>query len=1344
MQKRISIYFVSLLMCTLLSACKPSADPQQISTYTNESVDILLTGSDRDGDPLTFAVTTPPIHGQLAGNPPNITYTPNPGFEGDDQFGFVANDGQDDSSEAFVVISVVGGSANDLDGDGVANVDDAFPNNPGEIADTDADGVGNFADRDEDNDGVVDTEDSYPFDENRQSYDVVSELEFNDNPTDATPVNYHIPFRLAGTIQAAIDGDYYQFSAEPGQSITALLRKTADSFSPSLSLLDANGDALSAAELNLAPYSNNLTAISLTVPESGTYYLSVTDFESNGDPTFSYTVDVFIDEDLDGLDDSVALALGINLLKDDSDNDGIIDGVETPLFGAVPSDVDGDTIPNWLDKDADGDTIADQIEKALDSDGDQVPNFLDTDSDDNGIPDSEEKGPNNTPLDSDADGIYDFLDADDDNDGLGDIIDDDRLVAVTTNDELDPSQRLLLNHLEYRVGDYFIEGVAPVGSQVTIYGEGFAGDSNANTVVLRNGDKLLNITPDSATKGELTVTLPGEVIDELFVVANNKRSNTLSVEIQHSHEPILFQGDALAVMAGELLSLHGQNFSDPMTVSFGGVALDATDITETQANVLVPNNITAGNLSVTTSRGTSNSINVDVLKPHTINVVLPSNATVDFAELSAGASQFDQVTIDANGQAVAQVSDTSIDFISITRTDTAGKFLYLQAPTLPGFNNTEISPVSTALAMMIIASPNLKKADIDQLNSHWAALEQLPETVALASILNVELVNDPRFLLSPNNAYLQALSAAVVAAEELVTPNTGNNRVGIAAEELSGPEITPEQHGIEVYPLTAGTFNDALTGDIGVRNDTKLFLSTRILDKETNEVLYDHIDSYFDKNIVPAQNLGILFNAGEKEDYQQCNFIDCTIEIVSPGINSLSDNDDVAAILATKTIIEQVIHPIFELALDRNIKPSDVTKILVNAAPNMVNAVGVEVTSGDTTAAFSILVNHIMDDFMTPPTGGPITQALARQLGLDLSDALRDQLLERIAAKAVPVLGQIDAAIDAFGVFSTAWGVEETARDLVMPGDLAFEVVWPMEVVDILPKVVSSDQGPQLLILKGQGLGKVENVRLVDEGVGGQPPLVLQPGARSEDHRGLSVLLTSDYIAGAVGPIAISITSPDDYDESPVKLEIINELTITELIPDSGVPGDIVEIIGAGFSPVRTYNRVTFQGDNGRIAATVVSAEPNQLTVRVPAGAVTGDVTVQVEDEVSNGVQFEIEAGNVYIDFGDNGPANDDTFGLYVDSILIHAMPQPTRHAGPFSIQLTPGTHYVTLRGITAPDDIGTYFISFGGSVSDVSGDALSEEDLTAGVEKHWTIEVSSQPAPSAMPQFSPSVEWLE
>lgn len=84
----------------------PTANAQSVTANPGVAVPILLTGSDPDGNPLTYTVLTQPTHGALTGAAPSLTYTANAGYLGGDSFTFRVNDGQADSTTATVSITV--------------------------------------------------------------------------------------------------------------------------------------------------------------------------------------------------------------------------------------------------------------------------------------------------------------------------------------------------------------------------------------------------------------------------------------------------------------------------------------------------------------------------------------------------------------------------------------------------------------------------------------------------------------------------------------------------------------------------------------------------------------------------------------------------------------------------------------------------------------------------------------------------------------------------------------------------------------------------------------------------------------------------------------------------------------------------------------------------------------------------------------------------------------------------------------------------------------------------------------------------------------------------------------
>ena len=157
--------------------------------------------------------------------------------------------------------------------------------------------------------------------------------------------------------------------------------------------------------------------------------------------------DLALDSDGDGLIDEDEIGLGLDPFDADSDDDGLIDGVD----GTNDSDSDG--IIDALDGDSDNDGIPDSVEagSTADSVADDTdttsPNFIedadttsltdpdDTDTDDDGIPDGVEDGDLNGAVDE---GETDPYDEDSDDDNLLDGEEDANANGVTEAGETDP------------------------------------------------------------------------------------------------------------------------------------------------------------------------------------------------------------------------------------------------------------------------------------------------------------------------------------------------------------------------------------------------------------------------------------------------------------------------------------------------------------------------------------------------------------------------------------------------------------------------------------------------------------------------------------------------------------------------------------------------------------------------------------------------------------------------------------------------------------------------------------------------------------------------------------------
>jgi uncharacterized repeat protein (TIGR01451 family) len=95
----------------------PVANNQSVTVAENSSKAITLTGSDPDGDPLTYLIVSSPVNGVLSllnTNTGAVTYTPGTNYAGADSFTFRVNDGTTNSGLATVSITVASPSPADL------------------------------------------------------------------------------------------------------------------------------------------------------------------------------------------------------------------------------------------------------------------------------------------------------------------------------------------------------------------------------------------------------------------------------------------------------------------------------------------------------------------------------------------------------------------------------------------------------------------------------------------------------------------------------------------------------------------------------------------------------------------------------------------------------------------------------------------------------------------------------------------------------------------------------------------------------------------------------------------------------------------------------------------------------------------------------------------------------------------------------------------------------------------------------------------------------------------------------------------------------------------------------
>ncbi len=1227
---------------------------------------------------------------------------------------------------------------------------------------------------DTDGDKVCDYLDFFPEDPSKSSPDLTEEEEFNNNISVANPVTQsQLPFGFLGALAEGqnyyVDADYYSFDLKKGDRVSFILFKgqfqggtlslKSAPWNPRLTVLQPSGRTVTTVERDTLISK----VFSFEVPEDGTYYVEVSypDVMAK-DYSYSYTVFAVQDSDFDGVPDSIEKVLGSKPETADTDGDGISDYDEIYAFAYQTQqlanlcsggqnitnywDVDGDGIPNWYDVDSDGDGVPDRVEGTADDDGDFIPNFVDTDSNGDGKPDTEEVGLSfQQPMDTDGDRVPDFADPDMDNDGIPNSIDN-KPIEFQNSAPVDTENNLILyaSYSELNGKKFYHTGF--VGKPLVLVAKNL-GDS---VVVLFSSDgKSEAVKPTSIDKeqGLVEVNVPSNLSSgnyNVYLYDENLKvlSNDVGVRVYDLNKDTLITEVDSPLYVGDIATIKGFNLGKGnVSVIFtnGVVTVQAQGVSDGDTvQFTVPDGAPSGYIKVQSGQKESNMLKVQVLRKVTVSV---SSQSVNTSALKISVLGLaNEYSLDSSGTATVDVETEKPAFVeSLYEKDLDGDGstdygLIYEGVVLPGESAITLNAKTTVvkwlfydLGLYRTLSPSEWQKVIDCINN-------MPEVDALAQKLDQLLKQDPLVISKWNNDELKELFKKAV--EAFLTNYSKSFRVTVK------PDIKPseEQFDISLTPVDVA--------NVELANDTKLYLSVEAVAKDGTKIEH-HVSSPWDPDIIGPQGWGLLFIATKKELKLQGR--DSDVEVITAGLRSpLVDSKEdryVHGCVNLRTVFDGIVAPIvstYFIETLTGIDPDSKTAVSIimelegpTAFSNYITAL----EKGDTTIAklvgyFLTPLEIALNSCLQVPPGATCqntVKILAKVLGLDpakLAQKVTSEVAKKVLAKFVPVVGQIDAILDIADKVNTGLGIAVTGYDMAVTPELVrFEVDYPLEVDDVRPSCVNLNTSSDRfnLIVEGKGFAPYTEGHLWWKRE--VPPEVYLGKVKGK------VL----YVNGSGTLMNVQFSTKDftdgDYElkvkhqgqeasyQQKIKVSGKQSIFLTRIDPDTGVPGDIVTLYGCGFVPDVSQTSVYFSSQNGPVQATVLSVKPGEIQVIVPQEAETGDVYVESGGVKSNSLQFTVSTLTLQISFGDCGPANDDTFALYVDGKLIYSMPQPARPF-PVDVELSPGNHEVSLVGITAPDNIGTYCISFPSNVTILSGPPTSGDDLTAGVVKKWLIYV--------------------
>lgn len=1349
------------------------------SNVNNAIPSIFLNGSSSYGINFNWAVTSSPENSNY-----HLTSSDNPvsGFvadiEGDYELTLTVDNARGLSKTDVIIITML----NDIDGDGVSdsddqdkdgdgffNADDAFANDKASHIDSDSDGQGNYYNANEDGDALDDHLDRFPFDAAkttltpfRESKELVS---FNNNDgVSVAEIAGSSPLNITGLIYSdnqGVDLDFFKLTLSSGV-YSIVINDVQGDLSPSMTLISANGNRMPIAQQSFFDGSTKELTIA-KVPAGGDYYLIITDKLGRSGDNWTYDLTIQPDTDRDGITDDIEIALDMNHLSSDSDGDGISDLTEYLIAKSnwqQNLDSDDDGIPIWWDVDSDGDSIPDSIEflnendipnlslakiNALnDVDNDGVLNFLDNDSDGNGQLDRDEIGANPLePSDFDNDLIADFIDLDNDNDGLLDIDESiqlrNNMIGQEAPGEYARPYAETIGIVSVENYDLGIDNVCLAGNTLTVTGRNLPATLTDLFGVFEGSDNIITQNPTSIVDGIATFSCPDLAVNQniIFTLAF-KDDKSDSVFIRKLSADIPSISSVVLDPVSNMLSVVGENLDDDLTIQTNAYTFstDNTFGSATGLSVYVGSSLETGYVSISSENGESNALWIKVTRIVTGGVNSPNNDVV-LSELDLGL--LDEINPDAHGQFTVQLSagasETLVALLEEpgSTEDDPIYSSYLSSIVLPGETTTELSSLSTAVALVWNGLGINQVFAKNELAAAKAAISALAEIESFGDAISQALANDA-YGLDLNVGDLKlANEAALIAGANWVA----NEKVRLAKRQPA--EILPG----EVDDISVYEYGDK--GNIGVENDTQLYLSVKITTHE-GKVLQQHVNSYFDQTVGP-QGIGLLFWAQAKE-FEHPKGINATVEVITPGLDlehdpMISAPESIWRRLFFRTWVERVIWPVLgEFLGIMNV--NDFTNILISNGPALVDTVTTKALKGDVEGAMGDFLSILWTDFASVPPG-PITKVLAQKFGKNLGEKLLKKVAVKLGAYLTPGIGQVSAAYEVAGHINNGVNASKAVLDVIVTDQVIhYDVYFPLQLTSVQPSKVQADENDHTFTLNGEGFSKIKRGiwpfnHLLEPEItftdADGNTYITKPDSIDEYGESMKVTVPGYFFdENLLGPISVKIDHPTD-ESGPTSeislidaIEVVNNVEITSISPDEGGVGQTVTIYGSGFSNIINKNEVTVGGE----VAIITSASFDQLTIIIPYNLEPGlrSLLLRVQKADSSWSDWVLWAYNllepqVEIIVCDNGSAKDDAFSLFVNGEYQGTMNATNfNYCKTFTPLLAEGSHSAVLVGVEAPDSVGTYSINFTG-VSNLTGSSTYGSDLTPGVRKFYKFDVS-------------------
>jgi hypothetical protein len=697
---------------------------------------------------------------------------------------------------------------------------------------------------------------------------------------------------------------------------------------------------------------------------------------------------------------------------------------------------------------------------------------------------------------------------------------------------------------------------------------------------LGNGTEI-PITAATSVEKSITIDLAGYSLGDYKLQvrardANNKWSLVYTTVFSVVPQPTLTSFSPTKGAFGRQITITGTNFSTTAasnTVLFNGVQASVVSSTATSIVATVPNGATDGKISVTVKGQTATSAaNFDVVAVPTIT---------------------SYPTLAAVGE---EIEITGTNF-SATKADNVVK-------------------IGTATATIVTASATTLVVTVPTL----AAGYYLPTVT-----VHGESVSGSNYINVTTSPILSSFSPTKAAEGATVTIN-GNNFGAGAAVSFNGTSAATTF--VSATKLTAVVPVNATTGTISVTYDGKSATSAStftvapvITGFSPNEGEAATTVTINGRNFSTAANGNIVKFGDQIATVTPVSTTQLTATVPAGVSGVVSISITVAAQTHTATSTFKVLQaPIvtsftptkgkvgdeitingsnFESGVTVSFNGVPATSVTVVSAIKLVVVVPTNATTGKISVTFDGKTGSSASNFtvapvisgFTPNEGGHLTEVTIN--GMNFSTTANGNIVkfgDKVATVTPSSNTQLTAVVP--DGLSGNVSVSVTVAAQTTTAASTFKIVPPPTIAAFSP--VSGYEGDVITITGTDFLSNIANVAVSFNGLAGEVTQLNSTANPQNIKVKVPLNATTGQITVTIaGQSAISSTS------------FVVAPTITSITPSSGAAGNVIQISGRNFD-TGGLTTVAFNG----VAGTISTISESEITVAIPNGATTGNITV--------------------------------------------------------------------------------------------------------------------------------------